>query len=322
MLLPRPIAWSASIAAVGSGLMLLLGLLFGLFTIGSLLLPDAGSDGSKILFACELVLLVLGTFGAISAIGLWRLKNWARVLLILQGVALVDVAALIFILYPLMSTSEPEQSPTVHAASTVAVLILSALLFSVGGVWIYALNGPGIRGPFHGKHLAPIARHRPRTISFLGYYLLFSGLLTIVFWLTPFNMFGIFVVGWKAFMLWLPLTALPLYAGLKCLGIKRSAYLPGVIYFSTSILSELLEYTIPGRPERKAAYNRWLDSVLNLTSEAKPSSGDDNSLLITLIGLLVFSIVPLVILACNRQYFLQPIPVNETEHSLQAAHSG
>ncbi len=227
---------AAIVALIGSGLSILL----GLFQISITSIPMPAPAGSAMppgfmkfgMFFAAAMSFGFGAWGISSAVGLLRLRNWARISTLAYSAILVGFAALVIVLVLVMPLPPPpagqfprngEFSP---AEFTKSIRFFMAAFYlvpiAIGVWWLIFFTRPRVKAQFIPAPQPPsvfpphpcggvididtdrlplpppppaIASRRPISLSIIGWYMIAVGFLMLP--AIPFMRFPALVLGWS-----------------------------------------------------------------------------------------------------------------------------
>lgn len=194
----------------------------------------------------------LGVWGTITAIGLFRVRNWARVsiivfaaLLTLTGVA----AAPVILLIP-----APPTAPPSFGAVRVVMAAFYGAFGLLGALWLYYFNRSSTRAAFRGT-AAVESGGRPLSISIIGWWFLVCGVLTVLLspLRLPVSVFIWIVTGWTAAAWYIIFGALYAYAGYGLLRLNPAARAIAIGALCFGVANALIFFGFPGSDARLAA---------------------------------------------------------------------
>ncbi|HEV7522860.1 MAG TPA: hypothetical protein VGP89_17290 [Candidatus Angelobacter sp.] len=338
----------AVLAMIGSALFLLMAVLIAVIMVVA---PTPTPNDFPLppqLFKAFKVMLPLfyaapATWGILTAFGLLRLKNWARIstivfsfLLILFGACGMLGAVSFFLIPPAANGLDPKG--VLFIGLTMAVF--SVCQIGIGIWWLVFFNRANIKAQFVTMPLLvaaeregllyptnlpystsapppgpPIALSkptgRPLSISIIAWYLL-AVCIVIPFSLAlhaPTVLFTAILTGWRSAMFFVVLGGLHIYTGTALLRMKPAGRLIGIGYFVFNFLNIAVFYFAPGSRARIA---RFLDSQQSMfpwmasSKAASPFQHDLIPLLVAgaVVGL-ALSLVPVYFLAAAKPAFDQ-----------------
>jgi hypothetical protein len=288
---------SAVIVLLGCGLALLSSFLV---TLGFALMPaqNAGLQISKYagLFIA-IFILALAIWGIATGVNLLKLREWARISMIVFSVLalLIALPGMIFVLFvpfPIPAippnTPNPEVTQAAIAAMRPVMAVLYGTVVMLAGWWLYFFNTRPVKEQFRGTRngfasaappVSPTAwtlpatasepRKRPVSITIIAYVALISAVIFPVQLVTHFPMLflGFFFTGWQASLISIGfMTVLLLIAHglLRLLPWGRSL---AIYYFNFAIFNSIISVILPG------AQARYDDAVATMqTSMGVPAS--------------------------------------------------
>lgn len=230
--------WAVILMTVGT-----ISLILEVLVLAALLLPSYSSVGPPVptpgVFGTNSRLLLLavgGLWGIVTGVGLFRLREWARISILIFGGVLVflgatAIEALLFLPIP----SQPDVSaPMYHF---MAALFLFLLV--VGGWWFCLFNTSSIRGLFQWNIRGADRALLPLSISLIGWFLVLSGGLTSILALMrqPATFFNLTLSRWGALVACLAMSAAELYLGIGLLKSKALSRSLAVYFFLFGLLN-------------------------------------------------------------------------------------
>jgi hypothetical protein len=207
-------------------------------------------------------MLGLAAWGIASGVGLLKLREWARIsMLIFSGllILLCLPSVLLFLVMPFPgppNVPDPALAKHMFVVMRVVISIFYGGLSALGGWWIYFFNRRSVKDQFSGLKGLPAPLQplpaRPLSITIIGWYLLISACsypLTAIFRF-PIFLLGFFVRGWHASVIMLALGVLHLVMGVGLLKLKPWARMLTISYFSFFLLNSIGMIVIPGSQAR------------------------------------------------------------------------
>ncbi len=254
----------------------------GLLVLGVMVLVPSGHaqqfPGSPAMFkvlmaTASLVYLLPAIWGIATAIGLWRLKNWARISIIVFSVLLIlmgGFTGLIMLIMPFPSTPTATPDPAVMATMRIVMGGFWLTLLGIGIWWLVfftrakvveqfvlpsapspeasTLRDSGFR--FDGRP-APAAE-TGLTITIIAWLLLVGCVfmsLGLAFRM-PAVVFTSLVAGRTAFLVYLSFIAAQLFIGIGLLRLKPVARIGAIAYFVFGFVNMAVFYFAPGSHAR------------------------------------------------------------------------
>lgn len=268
------VAVIAVLSLLGSMLALLMGLLMALVMTFAPL-PTKDFPGSPLFFKAMLLLSSLmyvlpAIWGIVTSIGLFRLRNWARISMIVFSVLLIFVSGfggLVSLLMPMLP-SPNHSADNALVAARYFMGLFSLTLIGIGAWWIVFftrqrvkeqfLPPPPVAGTLPPVVDSPAAERtfkRPLSISILG-WLMLGGCLFMVpsmFLHPPAILFTKLLTGRTATLCYGGYTVLNLLIGIGLLRLNPSARLAGICYYVFSFINVGIFYLAPGPQARLEA---------------------------------------------------------------------
>lgn len=298
----RSVGITASAVAVliGSALTLLFGAvaMLGSFVMNLRPMPNAPPHLGYVIIAEAAFAFGLGGWGVASGVGLIRMKEWARISMVVFAAFLLLCtfpAAVIMAFIPLPLSRDPSLPSNFATILRIGMVLLYGLLAALAGFWLYFFNTRRVKAQFQGKAATieapsgylpaempdsnpgvPIDA-RPLSITIIGWFLLISsafaplGLLysRTVFHNTPIPLclLGFFVFGPTAtliLMLWMTTQAI---AAIGLLKLKNWARLATIALQCLGILNIVL---LVGIPANRVRYQQIMDSMMASMNTSLP----------------------------------------------------
>lgn len=261
----------AIVALMGSILILAAGLL----TVGFALVmpqfpprPDrpALHPAAFLLFG-SLTYVLPGIWGVVSGIGLWRLRNWARistiVFAILAGICGLMGVAIAFVFFaipvPTSDRFDPEAMARAMAIARGVILAISMVLVGISIWWGGLLTRPRVARQFTGatdpagggiNMTAP--GRRPLSITIVAVLMLIGtpfGIIGALF-RTPVPFFTTILTGGAVIAYGLALTGTLIYCGWGLFSLKPAARLVAIGYLIFGLVNSSVFFLAPGREAR------------------------------------------------------------------------
>ncbi len=298
-----------TIAAVVTIIGSVFSLLCGLFMLLGALLRSVTMPATPFLkytlFITSGLLLGLAAWGIATAIGLFRLRSWARAsILVFSGLLLFfgAISALFIVFIPI-----PVQENVPHqfmVGVRIGVAMFYLLWVGVGLWWLYLFNKAAVKKQFLGDLPATDRSPKPLSITVIAWFLLVGGIL-MPFWALlrmPAAVFGLVLTGWKGSLVYLVYAAAEVYLGLGLLKLKPLSRTLAVYFFLFGILNSLLFAVLPGRAARMATLMESFSPTM--PGPGAPALALAPSWWFTLVVGVIFMGVPLWFLITRKKAFL------------------
>jgi hypothetical protein len=246
---------TAVVSILGSALLLLLVLLM---LLGALL-QKAQQPGmppylKTVLLMEGLALIALAAWGIATAVGLFRLRRWARWSTIVFSVLLLGIGVFAALATAMVSfPPNPGAPPGMMAGVKVGIVCFYAVLALLGGFWLYYFHTPGVRAQFGAGTEGPGGR--PLSLWVIPWFLLVGALFCLVMAFFPFPavVFGLVVRGWSARLFFLAFAAIECWLGVGLLRLNPLSRILAIGLCVYGFVSSLLFAFLPGYPERVSA---------------------------------------------------------------------
>jgi hypothetical protein len=195
------------------------------------------------------VMLAFAAWGITTAVGLLRLRRWARVCILVASAFMVitfGIGAVLMAFVPLPSS--PGDPPGLKTGFRIGIVCFYGVLALIGGWWLYLFN----RAPVVAQFAPGPPPSRPLSVLVIAWHLLFGSVACFVCTWLPFpaTLFSFTITGWtaKAVYLLLGLSQLWLGAGLLQLRpLSRILTIGFSIFAALNCLSLVL---LPGAAAR------------------------------------------------------------------------
>src|SRR5712692_6032921 len=201
------------------------------------------------------VFLGIGAWTIASAIGLLRLKNWARISTLILGGLLAGFAffgLLGAVMITVMPMPAPPGKEVPHSFMAAVGAIMAAwclIQMAVGIWWLVLLNRKAVKEQFLGEGITQAVGGLPVSITIIGWYMTVGGAISVLGFLLssrPALLFGVLIHGWpaKAFYLFYSLACLALGVGL--LHLKPLSHALAIYFYLFSLLNIAVNSLLPG----------------------------------------------------------------------------
>jgi len=247
----------------------------------------------------------LAAWGITTAVGLFRLRGWARISTIVFSLLLALCCA-----SGALSTAffTPTPQPGAPAAVMVGVMIVLAFVYlclaALGGWWLYLFNTLAVRTQFGAEISEPGGR--PLSISIIGWWLLvgtvgcFAGALAAF----PVILGGFVFRGWAARLVCLAFAGVCGWLGSGLLRLKPLSRIAAIGFFVLTAAGSVLFVFLPGYEQR---LRDAVDSMPFGFNEVFQSSGAASLAAVrpSLIASALVCLLPIWFLVARRKEFGQ-----------------
>lgn len=199
-------------------------------------------------------LFLLSIWGIAAGIGVFFLKRWARISIIVFGVFVIFVGffgGVTILMMPLPSSGPNAVSAFMAIKACIGAFYL--LIGAIGLWWVLLFNSRSVKMQFASDQLIQDAR--PVSISIIA-WLFIVGCLCLPLSLVmrwPMVFLGLLLTGWAAGFLFALFTAFQLYVGIGLLRLNRRSRVLAIYYSVFGAVNGILLYALPGREARLAS---------------------------------------------------------------------
>jgi hypothetical protein len=284
----------AVLSLLGSALVLAMGILMAVTIAMAFSSPMPQTEVpippaffKAIMVIVPLFYLLPAVWGIFTGIGLLRLKNWARISIIVFSVLLIvfgvfgAMSALIFVLMPIPNMPNDDVGQSVMTVVRIFMVAFALAEVGVGIWWLVFFNRAKVKSQFVSPQAlfpaavqyqaadaaqpppvpqvlpaAPLptsnAPVRPLSITIIGWYLIVVSLFIPagLIMRAPAVAFTLLLTGWQAVVYTLAMTAVLVYVGVGLLRLKPAARLVGIGYCVYSALNSGVFFLAPGAKGR------------------------------------------------------------------------
>jgi hypothetical protein len=277
----------AVLALLGSGLTLLMGILMAVVMAVAPVptqpeFPASPAFFRVMLLAASLMYVLPAIWGILTGIGLFQLKNWARISIIVFSVLLTlmgGFSALMVLLIPFFPLPNGTADPSVMAAMRVFLGVFCLAQLGIGIWWLVFFNRANVKQQFVAASVIPVAptstqpgytmptlpapsttvvrkaSRRPLSFTILAWFLLVCCLFFPLNFVLrpPVPLFTMLLTGWPAQLYLGILGVLQLYVGVGLLRLQPAARVVGVGLFGFAFVNSGIFYFSPGGRVRMLA---------------------------------------------------------------------
>jgi hypothetical protein len=181
---------------------------------------------AAVFFACAL-------WGVLTAVGLFRMRRWARISILVIGALLVIFCGLSLGMLLAMPLFMPEIESSRGMGMVMGMMITIYLIPIVLGLWwLIYFNRAAVKAEFLQGVVPDEGPRRPLSIAVIAWHLVVFGIMIIPFALFdwPAYLFGIVLTGWAAKLTYLVFGVAQLVIGAGLLKLKPWSHTAAVWY--------------------------------------------------------------------------------------------
>lgn len=259
---PAGVTASAIVSIIGSAFMLLAAA--GMM-IGALVTPAQAPAQPQmphmaaVASAMAAVFVGLAALGVWTAIGLFKLRSWARIsILVFAG--FMTVVSLFTGVTMALAPMPPGMDPGTMRMIRPMMVVMYAAPFAIGIWWLVQFNTKATKDAFAGIVAPGDGPVRPLSISIIGWWSVVGGVCCVIpaVMQLPAFVAGAIVTGWGATLLYAALAAVNLYIGRGLLALRERARILAIAFYGLGLVNIAVLVLVPGSYERLLEYQRTL----------------------------------------------------------------
>jgi hypothetical protein len=235
---------SAVIALLGSALSLSFA---GLIVVALLTVQEEVANTRTIALLFAAIATGLGALGIATAIGIFRLRPWARIsILIFAGI----MAVMGFLTTAVMAVAPmpTAPNPTMSASAMRTFLVIVYIIPCVIGIWWLVLfNKRATKDAFASGALPAGSSRVPPSILIIGWWTLIGGIVSLIPAVIgmPALIAGAILKGWSARLVYLAFAAIGIYLGWGLLKLQERARVLAIGWFGLAFLHSVYAVVSP-----------------------------------------------------------------------------
>jgi hypothetical protein len=223
------------------------------------------------MFIAALVYILPAIWGIITSVGLFRLREWARISIIVFSVLLFLMSAfggLMFLVVPIPPSSNQAANANVAAGVRIFMTVFAGTMMSVGIWWLVFFTRPRVRQQFvplrpgvvggpgvetlpedpMARPDVPAIPTRPLSLTILAWFMLVGSpsFLMILLLRYPAPLLTKVLTGWPAILYYLGCAIVHLYVGIGLLRLNPAARRVGVAYYWFLFVNMAVFHLAPG----------------------------------------------------------------------------
>jgi hypothetical protein len=205
-----------------------------------------------------LFLAALGALGIATAIGLFRMRQWARTsILVFAGFITVVGTLMLLMTMVVPIPVPPDADPAIARAIRPTLIALFSVPVAIGVWWLVQFNAQGTRAAF--ASLTPAtAPRRPLSISIIAWVSLIGGISCLfpILARMPAFLLGVTFTGWAAGVVYAFFGALSMYIGWGLLDLRERARVIAIGWFAFSLIHMSVVTLVPALRQRMLELQR------------------------------------------------------------------
>jgi hypothetical protein len=298
----RPVGVTASavVAIIGSVFTLLMAVV--MLATAFIETPQSQTPGyTQIAVGSALVFAALAGLGVWTAIGLLRLRPWARTsILVFAGFAAALCLFMLIVTSVMPMPMPPQADPAVARTMRPTLIATFGIPFAIAVWWLIQFNTRATSAAFSGG--MPVTEpRRPLSISIIAWTSIIGGASCLVPILLRMPAFiaGIILTGWAGGVTYAFFGALSLYIGWGLLDLRERARVLAIAWFAFGLVHTAVVTLIPSLRQR------MLQAQSAFTQNQPQPPPFDQAILtnITLVCVAVIAVAAIFFLVRNRPAF-------------------
>jgi hypothetical protein len=252
---PVGVTVSAIVAILGS----ILSLLAAVFMVAGLFIeqgPNQPPNIAQIAIAAAVMFAAFGVLGLWTSVGLFRLRPWARVSILVFAGILAVTYGLALLMIPVLPMPQDVGVELQHTIRRITIAMV-AIPFAIGIWWLIQFNRPSTKAAFASPITGPPSR-RPLSIAIIGWFTIVGGAsyLFLILARMPVFLFGAIITGWIAVLIYALFGALSLYIGKGLLDLRERARVLAIGWCAFWFVHMSLVTLVPSIRQRMAELER------------------------------------------------------------------
>lgn len=242
----RPVGVTASavVAILGSIFALVFAMLPVAFLFVEMPKPQPPNAAEAVIAGAAMAAVLAGV-GIWTAVGLFRLRPWARTSILVFAV-FVAVSSIFTLLVTMAVPMPPDISAGTERVLRQTMAAAFGIPLAIAVWWLIQFNRPSTKAAF-ASPIAEIASRRPLSITVIAWMSIFGGASCVLGILTgtPLFLFGVNFGGWTGGVIYAFLGALSLYIGKGLLDLRERGRVLAIVWFAFSFVHSSLVALVP-----------------------------------------------------------------------------
>lgn len=242
----RPVAVTASaiVAILGSIFVFLLAVV----AVASLFIETTKPkppNTAQFVIVGAVMFTALAGIGIWTAVGLFRLRQWARTSILVFAV-FVAVSSIFTLLVTMAVPMPPDISAGTERVLRQTMAAAFGIPLAIAVWWLIQFNRLSTKAAF-ASPIAEVASRRPLSITVIAWMSIFGGASCVLGILTstPLFLFGVNFGGWTGGVIYAFLGALSLYIGKGLLDLRERGRVLAIVWFAFSFVHSSLVALVP-----------------------------------------------------------------------------
>jgi hypothetical protein len=281
---PVGVTASAIVAIIGSILALLLAVLSPASLFIETAKPQPPNSAQHVIAGAAMFAALAG-IGIWTSVGLFRLRSWARIsILVFAGLLAAGS-----ILSLLMTMAVPMPSNTTAGTQHTFRLVIAVMFgipLAIAVWWLIQFNTQSTKAAF-ASPIPEAAPLRPLSITVIGWWIIVGSVscLFLILARMPVFLFGAIFNGWTAGVIYLLLGALSVYIGKGLLDLREQVRILAIAWFAFSFVQLSLVTLVPSLRQRMLAMQRGFEQ--NQPNPIQFDQGMMMNVILAFVGILV-----------------------------------
>jgi hypothetical protein len=238
-------------------------LLLAALSIGSLFMETTKPqppNSAQFVIVSAVMITLLGALGIWTAVGLFRMRSWARTSIVIFA-GFLAATSLFSLLLTMAIPIPPEFSAGTGQIFRRVMAGMFGIPLAIAVWWLVQFNTQSTKAAF----ASPIdedASMTPLSITIIGWLTLFGSASSLLFVLlrVPAFLFGASFTGWSAGAIYLLFAALSVYIGKGLLDLREQARIVAIGWFAFGFIHLSFVTLVPSVRERLFAVQRTLEA--------------------------------------------------------------
>lgn len=241
----------------------------------------------------------LAGLGIATAVGLLRMRPWARISIQVFATFIAAISLIALITVPLIPVP-PQTDPAAARIVRPVTLVMFGVPLIIAVWWLVQFNTRATKAAFASPTPGTASR-RPLSISIIAWFSIIGGVscLMPILMRMPAFLFGVTLTGWTAGVLYAFFGAVSLYFGRGLLELRERARIVAIAWYAFTIVHMSIVTLVPTVRQRMLE----MQSDFQVTQASQPPFDMSAFTNVTFAFITVLSAVVIWFLVRNRQAF-------------------